>query len=198
MKRSAPTTGPDDATLVSETLAGDRRAFDLLVLRHSDTIFTLCTRLLGDYDEASDCAQDAFIRAYRGLGSFRGDAAFSTWLYRIALNTCRNRLASAEYRRARKAVRLEGTGADDALVPANGRSFRSNPETRFERGEHEAIIQRALDGLPPDEKTVIVLCDIEGRSYEETAVLTGIPLGTVKSRLARARRRLRPELEGIV
>ena len=198
MKRSAPTTEPDDATLVRETLAGDRRAFDLLVLRHADMLFNLCNRMLGDYDEASDCAQDAFIRAYRGLKSFRGDAAFATWLYRIAINTCRNRLASAEYRRARKAVRLEGTGADDSIVPANGRSSRSNPEARLERGEREALIQRALDDLPPDEKAVTVLCDIEGRSYEEAAALTGIPLGTVKSRLARARRRLRPKLEGIV
>lgn len=198
MKRSAPTTEPDDATLVRETLAGDRRAFDLLVLRHADMLFNLCNRMLGDYDEASDCAQDAFIRAYRGLGSFRGDAAFATWLYRIALNTCRNRLASAEYRRARKAVRLEGTGADDAIVSANGRSSRSDPEARLERGEREALIQQALNDLPPDEKAVTVLCDIEGRSYEEAAALTGIPLGTVKSRLARARRRLRPKLEGIV
>lgn len=198
MKRSAPTNEPDDATLVRETLAGDRRAFDLLVLRHADMLFNLCNRMLGDYDEASDCAQDAFIRAYRGLESFRGDAAFATWLYRIALNTCKNRLASAEYRRARKAVRLEGGGADDAIVPASGRLSHSDPEARLERGEREAIIQRALDDLPPDEKAVAVLCDIEGKSYEETAALTGIPLGTVKSRLARARRRLRPKLEGIV
>ncbi len=198
MKRNLSTTQRDDGTLVRETLAGDRRAYDLLVLRHGDMLYNLCFRMLGDYDEASDCAQDAFIRAYRALESFRGDAAFTTWLYRIAVNTCRNRLASADYRRSRKAVRLEGTGADDALLPENGRASFSNPTERFERGEREALIQRALDALPPDEKAVAVLCDIEGRSYEETAALTGVPLGTVKSRLARARRRLRSKLEGVV
>ncbi|MGV7928220.1 MAG: RNA polymerase sigma factor [Spirochaetota bacterium] len=192
------TTERDDGTLVRDALAGDRRAFDLLVLRHGDMLFNLCFRMLGDYDEASDCAQDAFIRAYRALGGFRGEAAFPTWLYRIAVNTCRNRLASAEYRRSRKAVRLEGTGADDTLLPVNGRASFSNPTARFEREEREAVIQRALDGLPPDEKTVAVLRDIEGRSYEEIAMLTGTRPGTVKSRLARARRRLRTKLEGIV
>jgi RNA polymerase sigma-70 factor (ECF subfamily) len=198
MKRSVSTTERDDGTLVRDALAGDRRAFDLLVLRHGDMLFNLCFRMLGDYDEASDCAQDAFIRAYRTLGGFRGEAAFPTWLYRIAVNTCRNRLASAEYRRSRKAVRLEGTGADDTLLPVNGRASFSNPTARFEREEREAVIQRALDGLPPDEKTVAVLRDIEGRSYEEIAMLTGMRPGTVKSRLARARRRLRSKLEGIV
>lgn len=198
MKRSVSTTERDDGTLVRDALAGDRRAFDLLVLRHGDMLFNLCFRMLGDYDEASDCAQDAFIRAYRALGGFRGEAAFPTWLYRIAVNTCKNRLASAEYRRSRKAVRLEGTGADDTLLPANGRASFSNPTARLEREEHEAVIQRALDGLPPDEKTVAVLRDIEGRSYEEIAMLTGMRPGTVKSRLARARRRLRSKLEGIV
>ena len=198
MKRSVSTTERDDGTLVRDALAGDRRAFDLLVLRHGDMLFNLCFRMLGDYDEASDCAQDAFIRAYRALGSFRGEAAFPTWLYRIAVNTCRNRLASAEYRRYRKAVRLEGTGADDTLLPANGRASFSNPTARFEREERETVIQRALDGLPPDEKTVAVLRDIEGRSYEEIAMLTGMRPGTVMSRLARARRRLRSKLEGIV
>lgn len=184
--------------LVRDALAGDRRAFDLLVLRHGDMLFNLCFRMLGDYDEASDCAQDAFIRAYHALGGFRGEAAFPTWLYRIAVNICKNRLASAEYRRSRKTVRLEGTGADDTLLPANGRASFSNPAARFEREERESVIQRALDGLPPDEKTVAVLRDIEGRSYEEIAMLTGLRLGTVKSRLARARRRLRSKLEGIV
>ncbi|HSV95296.1 MAG TPA: sigma-70 family RNA polymerase sigma factor [Spirochaetota bacterium] len=198
MKRSVSTNERDDETLVRETLAGDRRAFDLLVLRHGDMLFNLCFRMLGEYDEASDCAQDAFFRAYRGLAGFRGEAAFSTWLYRIAVNTCKNRLASAGYRRSRKMVRLEGTGADDALLHSNGRVSFANPAARYERDEREALIQHALDALPPDEKTVAVLCDIEGKSYEEIVATTGMPLGTVKSRVARARRRLRSKLEGIV
>ncbi len=198
MKRSVSTTERDDGELVREALAGDRRAFDLLVLRHGDMLFNLCFRMLGDDDEAADCAQDAFIRAYRSLAGFRGEAAFTTWLYRIAVNTCKNRLASSAYRRSRSMVRLEGTGADDAVLPPDERAASSNPTVRFERGEREAAIQRALDELPPDEKTVAVLCDIEGRSYEETAALTDMRLGTVKSRLARARRRLRSKLGGIV
>ncbi len=198
MKRSVSTTERDDGELVREALAGDRRAFDLLVLRHGDMLFNLCFRMLGDDDEAADCAQDAFIRAYRSLAGFRGEAAFTTWLYRIAVNTCKNRLASSAYRRSRSMVLLEGTGADDAVLPPDERAASSNPTVRFERGEREAAIQRALDELPPDEKTVAVLCDIEGRSYEETAALTDMRLGTVKSRLARARRRLRSKLGGIV
>ena len=184
-----------DETLVRACQGGSREAFDKLVLRHKNRIFSLCFWLLGDYEEANDSAQEIFIKVYRSLSRFRFEAAFGTWLYRIAVNTCKNRRKSSEYRSKRRTVSLQNPGpggspesvtelSDDSPSPLNGL-------VQQERGR---AIRKAVDALPPDQKEVIALRDIQGLSYEEIVQITGLNLGTVKSRIARARLDLREKL----
>jgi RNA polymerase sigma-70 factor (ECF subfamily) len=178
---------PNDAVLVERFLGGDIAAFDSLVLRHQERIMNLCFRMMGDHDDAKDCAQDTFIKVFRSLGGFRFESAFSTWLYRIAVNTCKNRLASSRERK-----RLTATQAEFADPP----SPFSTPEEEMEKREREGELQRAIGALREDFRTLVVLRDVEGLSYEDVSRITGLALGTVKSKLARARERLRADLRG--
>jgi RNA polymerase sigma-70 factor (ECF subfamily) len=177
----------DDAALVERILGGDRAAFDRLVLRHQERVMNLCFRMVGDYDDAKDCAQDTFVKVYRSLGGFRFASAFSTWLYRIAVNTCKNRLASKGERMRRSSRQPV---YDDPPSP------HLTPEQEMEKRERERELRKAIDALRADMRTLVVLRDVEGLSYEEVARVTGLALGTVKSRLARARERLRTALRG--
>ncbi|KPJ81226.1 MAG: hypothetical protein AMS17_19755 [Spirochaetes bacterium DG_61] len=188
-----------DSEFIEVFLAGDDHAFDALVLKYQLRIVNLCYRVLGDYEDAVDCAQETFVKVFRSLKSFRYRSSFSTWLFRIAVNTCKNRLASAKYRFHRRMVRLDRgqDGSEDSLpleVP-NGSSL---PANNLEKKEREALIQQAIDSLPKEQRTALVLRDIEGLSYEEVARITGLALGTVKSRIARAREQLRTKLKGIL
>jgi RNA polymerase sigma-70 factor, ECF subfamily len=178
---------------------GSVEAFDKLVLRYKDRVFNLCYRMLGDYDEAHDCAQETFVKVYRSLKNFRFEANFSTWLYTIAANTCRNRVKSSEYRYRKRMVRIDPPVAWDGeetsmdlVDPA------PSALAQLTRQEQEAALQKAIDTLTPDHKTVVVLRDIEGLSYEEIANITGYSSGTVKSKLARARHRLCEQLKGVI
>lgn len=173
--------------------------FDELVLKHKDKVFNLCYRFLGDYEEANDCAQEAFVKAYRSLKDFRFESSVSTWIFRIAVNTCKNRLSSAQYRRSRYMVRLdEPKETDDGAqaVEIGGRSL--SPSAELDRKEKGELIQEAINSLPEDQKSVVVLRDIEGLPYEEISEVTGYNLGTVKSKLARARQELREKLKGLI
>jgi len=187
----------DDEQLVRQALAGEGRGFERLVNRHRDAVFNLCYRMLGDLDDADDCAQEVFIRIYRKLAGFRFQSAFSTWLYRVALNTCRNFAVSSQRVRARGALRLDDPSSGNGAALEIGDSS-ANPEARYERGERALAIERAIAGLPAKQRMLVVLRDIEGRSYEEIAELAGMKLGTVKSKLARARGALREKLEGVL
>jgi RNA polymerase sigma-70 factor (ECF subfamily) len=189
----------EDAVLVRAFQAGDRAAFDQLVLRHKDRLFNLCYWFLGDYQEANDVAQETFIKVYRSLTRFRLESTFFTWFYRIAVNTCRNRLDSSEYRHRNKMVRLDNPGPSDERRPSLELEDESrSPMMELERKERSMLIRRAIDSLPTDQKAVVTLRDIEGLSYDEIAEVTGLNLGTVKSRLARARLELRRSLQGVV
>jgi RNA polymerase sigma-70 factor (ECF subfamily) len=184
-----------DSALIESFLAGDERAFDLLVNRYKNKVFNICFRMLGDYEEANDSAQETFIKVFRTLKGFRFRSSFSTWLYRITVNTCKNKLSSLKYRFNRMMVRL------DKPNPKTGGSIEvqskgTNPHNSLERRERELFIQRALDSLPKEQKMVVVLRDVEGLSYEEVARVTGLARGTVKSKLSRARDRLREKLKG--
>jgi len=188
----------EDAALVRAFQAAEETAFDKLVLKHKGRVFNLCYRILGDYEEADDCAQEAFVKVYRSLNRFRFKSAFSTWLYRIAVNTCKNRFRSAEYRNSRKAVRLDGAvnpGRDTAPVEIADTSL--SPAVEVERKEMGVLIRQAIDSLPEEQKMVVVLRDVEGMTYEEIAGITGYNPGTVKSKLARGRRKLREKLSGM-
>ncbi len=188
-----------DAALIRAFHEGDKAAFDKLVLKHKDRLFNLCYRLLGDYEEANDSAQETFIKVYRALKKFRFESAFSTWLYRIAVNTCKNKLKSSAYRQKRKMVPLDNPVLANRSRPSREIQDESqSPAIELEKKERMRIIQEAINALPPEQKEVVTLRDIEGFSYEEVAEITGFNLGTVKSRLARARQDLRKKLRSVI
>jgi RNA polymerase sigma-70 factor (ECF subfamily) len=183
--------------LVKSFQTGDKTAFDALVLRHKDKLYNLCYWFLGDGQEANDSAQEVFIKVFRSLKKFRFESAFSTWLYRIAANTCKNRLKSSDFRQKTKMVRFDNPGEiEDGQYAEEIKNKAPSPMVELEKKERMMLIQKAIAALPTDQSTVVVLRDIEGLSYEEVANITGINFGTVKSRLSRARHQLRKKLRG--
>lgn len=184
-----------DFSLIKAFLEGSDAAFDRLVLRYQDRVFRTCCRMLGDYHEANDSAQDVFVKVWRSLKKFRFQSSFSTWLFRISVNTCRNKLRSAGYRRRGKTLRLGSPGDEEiSSPPVEIKSDQRTPGEELLRKETGKMIQDALDSLPPIQKTMVVLRDIEGFTYEEISAITGLKAGTVKSKLARARGKLRGRL----
>ncbi|MBW2028586.1 MAG: sigma-70 family RNA polymerase sigma factor [Deltaproteobacteria bacterium] len=192
-----PGSAQEDATWVRAFQEGDRTAFDRLVLKHKDRLFNLCYRFLGDYQEANDSAQEAFISAYRALKKFRFESAFSTWLYRIAVNTCKNKLKSSAYRKERVTVSLDNPrkGANPSV---NIGDESRSPAVELARKERMAQIQGAINRLAQEHREVVVLRDINGLSYEEIGDITGLNPGTVKSRIARGRLELRKMLRDVI
>jgi len=182
-----------DEELVASSLAGDRSAFDLLVLRWDRKIQGAIYRLMGSEEEARDLCQEAFLKAYRGLGGFKGEARFSSWLYQIALNLCRDRMRR---RRGRIMVSL------DALEPeAQGHVLRDEASTQdlVEARDLQQKVRAAVMALPEDQREVIVLKEYEGLTFQEIAEVLGLPVSTVKTRLYRGLDRMRERLsrEGV-
>ncbi|MCP4136234.1 MAG: sigma-70 family RNA polymerase sigma factor [bacterium] len=188
----------EDERLIQSFQSNNSDAFDKLVQKHTNMVFNLCYRLMGDYDEANDCAQDTFIKVYHNLDRFKFKSNFSTWLYRIAVNTCKNKLSSLSSRVKKKTLRLDNRNDEDFNRLSDIEDSTFNPEEIFEKKEKEGIIRGAINALPPNQKTLIVLRDIEGKSYDEIAKITGYKPGTVKSKLARARQSLRDRLKGVL
>jgi len=189
----------DDIELVSSFKQGDEAAFDNLVLRYQDRIFRVCLRMLSDYEEANDLAQDVFVKAYRSLKGFRLDSKFSTWLYAIAINTCKNRLASLEFRHSRKALRIDDpVETEDGTRRTEIPDESMSPRTAAANSERAALIEKAIDSLAAEQKEMVVLRDIEGLSYEDIARITENNIGTVKSKLSRARQELREKLKKVI
>ena len=185
-----------DQELVERAQAGDRRAFDLLVLKYQQKVSGLIARYVRDPSEVMDVTQDALIKAYRALPGFRGESAFYTWLYRIAVNTVKNHLVAQGRRPPGDDIEAELAEQMDL----GGRLRESaTPERHALSDEIAATVQQALDALPDDLRTAIVLREIEGMSYEEIATAMDCPIGTVRSRIFRAReaidKRLKPLLE---
>ena len=191
-----PVASPDpDAAFVRAVQGGDMAAFDQLVIKHKDKLFNMVYWLLGDYHEANDCAQEIFIKVFNSIKKFRFQSSFSTWLYRIAVNTCKNRLKSSAFRWKKRTVSLENPKS----LKQDNRSHEiqngsPSPENRLEKKEQIMLIQKAVNALPQEQNRVVVLRDIQGLSYQEIADITGLNLGTVKSRLARARLELKNKL----
>ena len=179
-----------DRRLISECLAGRTDAFGELVVRYQDRLFNSVVRILDNPDDAADAVQDAFINAYVSLGSFKGDAEFFTWLYRIAFNT-----AVSLKRRRKQLVSLEGGRDGEASIDPADPSDETRPGVALQRGEDEALLQAGLNRLSADHRTVLVLKDIDGLKYEEIAEIVGVPIGTVRSRIHRARLELKEFLE---
>jgi RNA polymerase sigma-70 factor (ECF subfamily) len=189
--------GADDLALVRRCQAGQAGAFDELVLRHQRQAFAVAVRLLGDRDEATDVAQDAFIRAYHAIGRFRGEAKFSTWLLAIVMNLCRNRRRWwARRKRVIVASLDEPVETEEGPWQHQLADDAPDPSSQAASREQAAFLAQALQALDADSRTVIVLRDLEGLSYEEMASVLKCQLGTVKSRLSRARFRLRGLLDG--
>ena len=181
--------------LVESCRTGDLNAFDILVERHQNRIFIVCYWMLGNRDEAADAAQDAFVRAFRSLANFRGDSAFGTWLHRIAVNSA----IDATQRRKRAPVLYSdlqpvGEERDDPEPDASTQPLH-DPALLALREEKRDAVRSALATLPEHYRVVLVLFDIEGYSYEDIAHALNLPLGTVKSRISRARLSLRERLE---
>ena len=186
-----------DLDLVKSFQGGDETAFDELVLRYQDTVFRICLRFFRDYEEACDSAQDAFVRMYRSLHRFRFESKFSTWLYRITVNTCKNTLSSGRYRKRMEMLSLEPRQNQEAgtIEVENG---RWSPHGIYEKKARMKTIERAVQRLPKDQRTVVILRDIENLPYEEISEITGFARGTVKSKLFRARKKLIEELRELL
>jgi len=186
-----------DTVLIRAVQAGDMAAFDKLVLKHKDRLFNLIYWFLGDYQDANDCAQETFIKVFKSIKKFRFESAFSTWLYRIAINTCKNKIKSTVYRLKKITVSLETSNASK-----NGNPFSEmvngspTPVMALEKKERMMRIQKAINSLPEEQNQVVVLRDIQGLSYQDISDITGLNLGTVKSRLARGRLELKNQLKG--
>ncbi|MFZ1536504.1 MAG: RNA polymerase sigma factor RpoE [Chromatiaceae bacterium] len=173
-----------DQELVARAQAGDKRAFDLLMLKYQQKVAGLIARYLRDPNEVQDVAQEAFIKAYRALGGFRGESAFYTWLYRIAINAAKNHLASRGRRPPRDDLEME---VAEQLESGGRLREMGTPENHLLSEEIGQTVQQALEELPEDLRTAIVLRELEGLSYEEIAVAMDCPIGTVRSRIFRAR-----------
>lgn len=173
-----------DQQLVAKVQKGDSRAFDLLVLKYQHKIFGLISRYVHDSDEVQDVAQEAFIKAYRALPRFRGDSAFYTWLYRIAINTAKNHLVSRSRRPPGSDVEVE-----DAEYYDGGAALRdlNTPENALFGAELKAVVEGAITELPDDLRTAVTLREFDGLSYEDIAEIMDCPVGTVRSRIFRAR-----------
>lgn len=192
---SANGSEESDKQLVLRVQKGDKRAFDLLVLKYQYKVQALVGRFVRDPHEAQDVSQEAFIKAYRALGKFRGDSQFYTWLYRIAVNTAKNHLVSRNRRPPASDVEIE-----DAEFHAGSDALRENdtPDGELFRGELEAVVFSTLESLPEDLKSAISLREFEGMSYEEIAEVMGCPVGTVRSRIFRAREAINEKIRPLM
>lgn len=180
-----------DQQLVERFQKGDKRAFDLLVLKYQHKIMGLISRYVQDHQEVQDVAQEAFVKAYRALAKFRGESAFYTWLYRIAVNTAKNYLVARNRRPPDSDI-----DADDAqfFEGAEGLQDIASPERRMMRDQLEETLYRAIEQLPDELRMAVSLREFDGMSYDEIAVIMECPVGTVRSRIFRAREAIDREL----
>jgi RNA polymerase sigma-70 factor (ECF subfamily) len=181
-----------DQQLVERAQRGDKRAFEMLVMKYQRKLARLLSRLVRDPAEVEDVTQEAFIKAYRALPGFRGDSAFYTWLYRIGINTAKNYLVALG-RRAPTTTALDNEEAE-GFEDAEALHDNATPESELAGKEIATTVNRAMEALPEDLRTAITLREIEGLSYEEIASLMNCPIGTVRSRIFRAREAIAAEL----
>lgn len=185
-----------DAILVERVQRGDKHAFELLVIKYQRKILRLLSRLIRDQSEIEDVAQEAFIKAYRALPQFRGDSAFYTWLYRIAINTAKNHLV-ASGRRPSSPSEFE-TEDGETFDETDTLSDNNTPESVLASREIAETVNAAIEALPEELRSAIVLREIEGMSYEDIATAMGCPIGTVRSRIFRAREAIATRLKPLL
>ena len=182
----------EDSRLIQECLRGRTEAYAELVRKYQDRLFNTVHRMVGNAEDARDLVQDAFIQAYCSLDRFHGDSAFYTWLYRIAGNA-----AISHKRRHRVMVSFEAGGQGSSFEPADD-VLHSDPSGRMEQDDRDRQVREALDGLPSEYRAVLVMKEIEGHKYETIAQMLDCPIGTVRSRLHRARLELRERLRHLM
>jgi RNA polymerase sigma-70 factor (ECF subfamily) len=186
-----------DQLLVERVQKGDNHAFDLLINKYQHRIVSLVSRYVSNHADALDVAQEAFIKAYRAMGNFRGDSAFYTWMYRIAINTAKNWLVAQK--RRPPATDIDAADAEQYDIDSRLKD-RSTPENELLRDEIKEMVYDTIAQLPDDLRTAIMLREMEGMSYEDIAITMDCPIGTVRSRIFRAREaideKLRPLVEG--
>ena len=186
--------GETDRQLVERVQRGDKRAYDLLVLKYQHRIVSLVSRYMRDQDEVLDVTQEAFIKAYRALPGFRGDSAFYTWLYRIAINTAKNYLVSRSRRPPDSDIDVDqGDYQGESLALSD----IENPENRLEGDQLEAVVYKAIDDLHEELKVAVTLREFDGLSYEEIAGIMECPVGTIRSRIFRAREAIEKKIAGL-
>ncbi|MBI3546594.1 MAG: RNA polymerase sigma factor RpoE [Gammaproteobacteria bacterium] len=184
-----------DQKLVVRVQQGDKTAFDLLARKYQHKIAKLVSRFVRDRGEVEDVTQEALIKAYRAIGSFRGESAFYTWLYRIAVNTAKNYLESMGRRPPGSDMEIEGA---ELIESGDGLRDLATPERQALTDEIAATVHRVIEQLPEDLRTAITLREIEGLSYEEIAQMMDCPIGTVRSRIFRAREAIDQELRPLL
>ena len=189
-----------DETLVAKAATGNREAFDELVRRYQSRMYQLIRILTSGDADAEDLVQDTFVRAYRAVGRFRGDSTFRTWLHRIAVNVVRTHAARQSSRSDRRPLRYaRGASPDTECGDEPSEIARVASDEDLENDVvRRRMIDQALARLPPDVRLLITLRDVQGLEYREISLITGLPIGTVESRLFRGRRRLRPMLEPLL
>lgn len=185
-----------DGLLVERVQAGEQQAFDLLVSKYQRRLMRLVSRIVHDPAEAEDVVQESFIKAYRALRHFRGDSAFYTWLYRIGINTAKNFLVT-QSRRTPTSSDIDTDGAE-ALDEGDGLRDINTPESMLASKQIAETVNAAMDALPLDLRTAILLREIEGMSYEEISEIMACPIGTVRSRIFRAREVIADKLRPLV
>lgn len=185
----------DDTQLVARVKKGDRRAFDLLVVKHQHRVLALVSRYINDFAEAQDVTQEAFIKAYRALPNFRGDSQFYTWLYRIAVNTAKNYLISRNRRTPTQDIDINDA---DFFADEGNMKDISSPDALLARDQLQQVVFDAIENLPEELRRAIRLREFEGLSYEEIAVVMDCPIGTVRSRIFRAREAIENKMKPLL
>lgn len=188
-------TSQTDLELVKRVQAGEKNAFDVLVLKYQQKVINLVMRYVRDQHIAMDISQEAFIKAYKGLKNFRGDSAFYTWLYRIAINTAKNHLVTMSRRLPANDIDAQEAEQFDS---AEGLRETGDPESMMQRDEVHQVIISAIQALPDDLRTAITLREIEGFSYEEISEAMECPIGTVRSRIFRARESIEEKISPLM
>ncbi|PJC86279.1 RNA polymerase sigma factor RpoE [Vibrio sp. HA2012] len=184
-----------DQVLIERVQKGDKQAFNLLVIKYQNKVCNLISRYINNSGDVADVAQEAFIKAYRAIPNFRGESAFYTWLYRIAVNTAKNHIVAQGRRPPASDV-----DADDAEYYETGSALKevSNPENLALTGELKRTVFAAIDALPEDLKTAMTLRELDGLSYEEIAEVMDCPVGTVRSRIFRAREAVEKKIQPLL
>ena len=182
----APETPLDDTALVEAAIAGDTAAFDVLVTRHRRSVYQVCYRFVNHHEDAADLTQDTFVRAWKALGSFRGQARFSTWIYRIAVNVCLNRVS----------LKTPKTDAVDFDLVADQRE--PAPGAAIDAAERQAMVRAAVKSLPPRQRAALILRTYHELSHQEVADIVGTSVGAVKANVFHALANLRKRLEPLV